>query len=193
MAVGLGPAWPQLSPWQPGTGKQRVFAFRWHQGACKSLQMSFVSGLCKQEGAGHGFGAAQLCVCGLDLGRGCPLVSRPGQGCWTAKRLLMLSLFLIHPQPVLPSQKSSSGSAQVVLFMEPILEFQAESGFHSRQHIVPQFPLPQKHVNTFSGALKPLRRARCHVDGSGLAVPVARDSSEQVQAQLGVMEVSLPC
>lgn len=103
MAAGLGPAWPQLSPWQPGTGKQRVFAFRWHQGACKSLQMSFVSGLCKQEGAGHGFGAAQLCVCGLDLGRGCPLVSRPGQGCWTAKRLLMLSLPYSPPaSPALP-------------------------------------------------------------------------------------------
>lgn len=32
----------------------------------------------------------------------------------------------------------------------PILEFQAERGFHSQQqHIVPQFPLPQKHAGTF--------------------------------------------
>lgn len=80
--------------------------------------------------------------------------------------LLMLSLFPFHPghpQPVLPSHNSSSGSAQACLAHgDPILEFQAESGFHSRQHMVPQFPLPQKHVNTFSGALKPLRRARCH-------------------------------
>lgn len=67
MAVGLGPAWPQLSPLQPGTGKQSVFTFRWDLGACKSLQMFFVPlgcavKLCKQEGAGHGFGTTQLCV-----------------------------------------------------------------------------------------------------------------------------------
>lgn len=36
MAAGLGPAWPQLSPLHPGTGKQSIFTFRWDLGFARA-------------------------------------------------------------------------------------------------------------------------------------------------------------
>lgn len=120
MAAGLGPAWPQLSPLQPGTGQQGVFTFGWDLGAWKSLQMSFVHvgcavRPCKQEGAGHGFGATQLCVWRAGFGQDLPFGFMLRAGLLNSKTCCWCFLFLIHPahpQAVLPSHKSSPGSAQ---------------------------------------------------------------------------------
>lgn len=89
MAAGLGPAWPQLSPLQPGTGKQNIFTFRWDLGACKSLQMPFaplgcaVSAVrpCSRRVPGMDLVHPNAACGGLGLGRDRPLVSCPGQGC----------------------------------------------------------------------------------------------------------------
>lgn len=93
--------------------------------------MCFVSGLCKQEGAGHGFGAAQLCV-RAGFGQGLPFgfTSRAGLlNSKTAADALCLSL----STPSQPCPPRNPVQAQLKLFCSwnPILEFQAESGFHS--------------------------------------------------------------
>lgn len=80
--------------------------------------------------------------------------SAQGRAAEQQNLLLMLSPpYPRTPQPVLPSQKSSPASAQAAFVRgDPILELQVESGFHSQQqqqHIVPQFPLPQKQLIPF--------------------------------------------
>lgn len=102
MAVRLGPAWPQLSPLQPGTGKQGVFTFRWDLGACMSVQMSFVplgcaGRPCKEEGAGHGFGATQQAW----IWAGVALWFR-AQGRTAEQQNLLLMLSLPYPHGTAP-------------------------------------------------------------------------------------------
>lgn len=113
VAAGPGPAWPQLSPLQPGTGKQNIFTFRWGLGLTRASKCP----LCLWAGQG---GPASRggweWVWGnpaLDVGRDCPL----GKAAEQPDVLLMLLLFQDTPSQSCPHTSPVQAQLRLVLLM----------------------------------------------------------------------------